>query len=184
MTTPVDRAGSAPTVSAMTHPSPACHCAPSAEQVVDLPAGVQGYVAGFLIDPADGSVLLVRKLRPAWQAGKLNGIGGHIEAGETPAVAMRREFAEEAGLDVADFEHFAYLSFPAGAVWFFRAFAPAAVLAGASTMTDESIECWSLTDLACGGGPALPNLSWLLPLAAYRSDRYAPIVVRALANTC
>jgi len=173
-----------PTVNTMTQLADGCHCAPSAESVAALPGGGQGYVAGFLIDPGSDQVLLVRKERPAWQAGKLNGIGGHIEPGETPAQAMRREFTEETGLDVDNFEYFAYLSFPAGAVWFFRASAPEAVLGAAITATDESIETWFLADLACGAGPTLPNLSWLLPLAAYRADRYAPIVVTALTDTC
>lgn len=41
-------------------------------------------------------VYLVRKRRPEWQAGKLNGIGGKVNPGEDPAVAMRREAKEEA----------------------------------------------------------------------------------------
>ena len=51
----------------------------------------------FLTRP--GEVLLIRvpKHKGAW-AGQLNGIGGHIEAGEDPLTAARRELAEEAGL--------------------------------------------------------------------------------------
>ena len=55
------------------------------------------YVAGFLFSPDRSRVLLIRKNRPAWQAGKLNGLGGKIEPGETPPQAMRREFREEQG---------------------------------------------------------------------------------------
>ncbi len=49
------------------------------------------------------SVLLLRVApdRGAW-AGCLNGIGGHIEAGEDPLTAARREIDEEAGLGAAD----------------------------------------------------------------------------------
>ena len=44
-------------------------------------------------------VLLLRvgERNPAW-AGKLNGLGGHVERGETPRQAALREIKEEAGL--------------------------------------------------------------------------------------
>lgn len=41
--------------------------------------------------------LLVLKNKPAWQRGRLNLVGGKIEAGETPAQAALRELEEEAG---------------------------------------------------------------------------------------
>lgn len=53
------------------------------------------YVVGFLFSEDESRVLLVLKNRPAWQEGKLNGVGGKIEAGETPLQAMEREFKEE-----------------------------------------------------------------------------------------
>lgn len=59
------------------------------------------YVLGFLFDATRESVLLMLKQRPEWQHGLWNGVGGKIEGDETPEVAMRREFAEEAGLNVA-----------------------------------------------------------------------------------
>lgn len=55
------------------------------------------YVLGFMFNEDESKVLLIMKNRPAWQAGKLNGVGGKIEAGETPIQAMEREFAEETG---------------------------------------------------------------------------------------
>lgn len=44
------------------------------------------YVAGFLFGPMPrhNYVALIRKNKPDWQKGKLNGIGGKVEAGETP----------------------------------------------------------------------------------------------------
>ena len=35
-------------------------------------------------------------------AGQYNGLGGHVERGESPHAAARREIREEAGLDVTD----------------------------------------------------------------------------------
>jgi 8-oxo-dGTP diphosphatase len=55
------------------------------------------YVVGFAYDSV-GRVVLIRKTRPTWQAGKLNGVGGKIEAHETAKQAMAREFEEETGV--------------------------------------------------------------------------------------
>ena len=38
------------------------------------------YVCGFLFSPDRKKVLLIRKRRPAWQAGKLNGVGGKVDS--------------------------------------------------------------------------------------------------------
>ena len=53
------------------------------------------YVVGFLFQ--GDKVALIQKNRPAWQKGKLNGIGGHIEENETPLSTVDREFFEELG---------------------------------------------------------------------------------------
>lgn len=55
------------------------------------------YVLGFAYTP-DNKVLLIKKNKPEWQKGKLNGIGGKIELNETPLEAMNRETLEESGL--------------------------------------------------------------------------------------
>jgi 8-oxo-dGTP diphosphatase len=132
------------------------------------------YVAGFLIDPDDATVVLVRKNRPEWQAGRLNGVGGHVEPGESGAEAMRREFREEAGLDIDTWAHFATVEGPWGSVEFFRA--QGDVLA-ARSKTDEDIEVWLVGD-PCLYRQALPNLTWLIPLALYTHDIYQPVVAR------
>lgn len=146
--------------------------------VTDHPPS-QHYVAGFLMD-GDDNVVLVVKNRPAWQAGRLNGVGGKVEAGESPHAAMVREFSEEAGLVIEEWEAFLTLSFGHGAVHFFRAFAPAAVLAAAASRTDEQIVVLPVTGLLGPGAPTIANLRWILPLAAHRHDAYAPVVVREL----
>ncbi len=58
------------------------------------------YVVGFAFSEKADAVLLVKKLRPEWQKGHLNGVGGKIEEGETPAEAMNRECFEETGLSL------------------------------------------------------------------------------------
>ena len=126
---------------------------------------MQGYVCGFLFSPDRGRVLLIRKRRPAWQAGKLNGIGGKIEPGETTADAMRREFREEADLDIPDWQPILTLTghddAGTGVAWrghFFRAFGP---VDQARTITDEQLEIHPVAALP---RDTIPNLHWMIPL--------------------
>lgn len=55
------------------------------------------YVLGFAFDK-DRRLALIRKKRPDWQAGRWNGIGGHVEQDESCREAMAREFVEETGI--------------------------------------------------------------------------------------
>ena len=57
------------------------------------------YVCAFVMDH-DKNILLIRKKKPDWQAGYLNGVGGKIEFGETIREAMNREFFEETGITI------------------------------------------------------------------------------------
>lgn len=133
----------------------------------------QHYVAGFLVDPTTRTIALVRKGKPAWQAGRLNGIGGKIEAGENESNAMRREFREEAGVDITEgaWEAIAVVAGDWGSVTFFRVFGPTS---GVRTMETEPIEVHSIDALPLN--QCLPNLSWLIPLALYTHDEYAPLI--------
>src|SRR5690606_37644269 len=103
-------------------------------------------------------VLLIRKNRPTWQAGKLNGIGGKIERGETPAEAMRREFREEAGLDRTDWQECLTLTGPDWRGHFFRAFGD---IDSARAITDEQLEIHAVRPLP---PDTIPYLHWMIPL--------------------
>lgn len=62
---------------------------------------MRNYVAAFVFADDDRSeVLLVRKKKPDFMAGKFNGIGGEIEPDETPVDAMAREASEELNRDL------------------------------------------------------------------------------------
>lgn len=62
---------------------------------------MEKYVVGFAFDAVRERVLLVNKLRPSWQKGCLNGIGGKVEKDDKTLLhAMNREAKEEARLEI------------------------------------------------------------------------------------
>lgn len=138
----------------------------------------QEYVVGFAFDTR-ARVALIQKNRPEWQAGRLNGIGGHVEPGERPGDAMVREFHEETGTRLDGWQKFALMDFPGARIHFYRLRDLHPIrLDGLQTMTDETV-C-VIDHRALGEQAAIiPNLSWLVPLAAYTADRYEPIHVQA-----
>lgn len=77
---------------------------------------------GFMLSMDSQRVALIRKVSPAWQAGKLNGIGGKAEIGETARQAMAREFHEEAGVltQAHQWECFARIGAPEFEVYAYR----------------------------------------------------------------
>lgn len=119
------------------------------------------YVCGFMFELDDLGVLLIRKKRPTWQAGKMNGIGGRIEDGETPEEAMRREFREEAALDHADWRRFCTLRDERG--WLVHFFSAAGEIIKARSQTDESLVCCAVDAIETEN--VIPNLRWLIPMA-------------------
>lgn len=127
-------------------------------------------VAGFMFSTALRQVVLIRKNRPEWMAGLLNGVGGHIEPTDaSPEAAMRREFLEETGVDHCDWLPVCLLSGSGWQVHFFAAIGP---VLRCSTMTDEpSVWCdyASIVQPNSVSSPGfVPNLSWLVPLARLR----------------
>lgn len=139
---------------------------------------VTDYVVGFAFSKDREQVLLVWKRRPSWQAGKLNGVGGHIEPGELPLEAMRREFFEETGImtSLRDWKHFAVVQTDLSRVFMFAATLPD--LAAAKSTTDESIFA---VDVSLDGWTVLPNLRWLVPLALRAADLLVPAIVHEAA---
>lgn len=60
------------------------------------------YVLGFCVTQSGGVVLIHwNDRKEPWQRGKYNGIGGSVLYGESPLLAMVREFKEETGIDTA-----------------------------------------------------------------------------------
>lgn len=117
------------------------------------------YVAGLLFSDQGDRVALIRKNRPEWQNGLLNGVGGKIEANESPIQAMNREFMEEAGSKVN--WSFAFcLGNSFYRVHFYTAKSSAA-LENLKSQTDEEISIFSTLQLPEN---LIPNLKWIIPL--------------------
>lgn len=139
------------------------------------------YVCGFYFNEARTKVVLVEKLRgPDAVIGKLNGVGGKVEKMETPWEAMVREFEEEAGVRTKthDWNLFLTLAGEWGTVHFLRTTGDISVV---RQMEDEDIsvyavDSWYIRDRV------VPNLTWILPLAAFTHDEYARVEALEMPN--
>ncbi len=120
---------------------------------------MESMVLGFVFNGSGDDVLLIRKARPKWQAGYLNGIGGHIEPGESPVEAMARECLEETGLVVGEWDPVITFTCKGGTVFVFRAFCDA--IYDAVSKTDEPIY---LSPVSALPKDALDNLFWMIPM--------------------
>jgi 8-oxo-dGTP diphosphatase len=121
------------------------------------------YVLGFCFTPGGEAVALIKKTKPEWQKGRLNGIGGKIEENETPAEAMQREFMEETGVVIKkdNWNKLGVFKSPNWIVHVFYQFTDKVV--DIKTTTEEEV---ILADVkyVMSRNEILPNLRWLLPL--------------------
>lgn len=125
---------------------------------------IKAYVCGFLFGRDSGGyadwVALISKKRPSWQRGRLNGIGGAIEAGETPDQAMIREFNEETGVTIPEWRCFAILRHGSALIYMFTAESDYVEL---QQKTDEFVLWKHVTEI--NTIHTINNLRWLIPLA-------------------
>lgn len=133
------------------------------------------YVAGFCFSENGKQVALIRKLKPEWQRGLLNGIGGKVEPGEEPCAAMVREFEEETGARVEGWRSFCTATTEEDRLHFFTARGDLAALRSAE---DEEVVTVDVADVPVL--ETIPNLRWLIPLALDEGNLgarldYAPV---------
>lgn len=124
-----------------------------------------------MFDETFSTVVLIRKKRPKWAKGYLNGVGGKCEPEEGVREAMSREFKEETGIavDPQAWTYVARMPVMKDSVPFDGDYAVDIAIFGvvgntkeAKSMTDEevSVYCRSVstcTDICRG-------LDWMIPL--------------------
>jgi 8-oxo-dGTP diphosphatase len=121
------------------------------------------YVLGFLFNPSKNLVWLIRKEKPEWQKGLLNGIGGQVEEGEKPEEAMTREFKEEAWLIINDWKFFCSFTDDRGyVVYCYSAISDKEP----TTQTDEVVIGLGVDNLE----GTVPKAKWLVPMALSLMD--------------
>lgn len=122
------------------------------------------YVSSLIFDPHHASVLLVKKKRPSWLAGKWTAVGGEQEDNESPRAAAYRELEEETGFKVEGLIPFAYVR---------RHESICTMLAGEMNWpgppqqkTDEQVKIWELEHIRYGNFTRFSDdLLWLIEIA-------------------
>lgn len=140
------------------------------------------YVLGFVFSEDGSKVALINKLRPEWQKGYLNGIGGKVEETDISEFsAMSREFEEETGvyIDSDDWIKFADMTFHndvlggVAVVHCFRYFSD--LVFDCKTVEEEVIE---LVDVAnFRERKIIKNLNVLIPMALDTDFHYSELTL-------
>jgi len=127
--------------------------------------GTQRYVLGFLFSKDLERVVLIRKLKPAWQAGCLNGVGGKVETiDKSFQHAMSREFKEETGvlIEPENWKYFAEMLDYEGN-FYVSCYKFIGDVDAVKTMEKEEVAVYNVDDISWL--KTISNLKWLIPLA-------------------
>jgi 8-oxo-dGTP diphosphatase len=136
-------------------------------------SGKRSFVLALLFTPDKRRVALMRRTRPAWQAGRVNALGGKLVGGESAADAARREVREEAGVDVAEWTEVLVWEDREYRMHVLRAVSDRA--RDVRTIEDQEV---FLADVRALPDEAIDNLQWLVPLAL-DADVSMPILVQS-----
>lgn len=134
---------------------------------------MQKYVLGFMFDSKLENVVLIRKNKPDWQKGKLNGVGGKVEPleddpdyMERPEDAMYREFKEETGVFVSClWKEFCLLRSIDFEIWCFYAVDQKSFDEAKTTESEEVVKT-AVNDIKNG----VDNLQWLVLMARNHAE--------------
>ena len=131
------------------------------------------YVLALLYSADSTQVVLMRRSRPAWQAGRVNALGGAIMVGESALEAARREVREESGVDVERWAEVLVWEDAEYRMHVMRAVSDRAH--EVRTMEDQEV---FLADVRALPSNVIDNLRWLVPLAL-DAEVAMPIEVRS-----
>lgn len=134
------------------------------------------YVLGFVICLETKEVVLIKKNRPEFQKGFLNGIGGKIEPGEMVFAAMVRECEEECGVKttIEDWRSICIMHCERGSidklsdaweVWVFACALPFKRWNTWDTHTDEEVRVLALQGCNSENPNLLGNIPWLVGMS-------------------
>jgi 8-oxo-dGTP diphosphatase len=125
------------------------------------------FVLGFMFDTLEphAKVLLTEKLRPKWQAGKLNGIGGAMKPGETPIQAMIREFKEETGATFDGWAYFCTMRYVAQETIHCFYGVGSLIHRVCKAQTDEALNFQRVSELFYYDRGCVSDIRWLVPMA-------------------
>lgn len=126
------------------------------------------YVTGFCFNMEMTQVVLIKKNQPDWQKGLYNGVGGKIEPDEESSAAMQREFLEEAGLNISNWDYYVTIGDDKWFVDFY--WTQIENIDQVKTMTAEEIHVVNLEQIFDGTIPVINNLFWLLPMCIDQVD--------------
>lgn len=140
------------------------------------------YVVGFLFSENHDEVVLIKKAKPEWQKGLMNGVGGKIELfDDSPEAAMTREFEEEAGVRIEKWDEFMKLEGWNSVIYFFRATGDTSKV---KTMEDsgEEIVRMKIYELVENFHFCVHNIRWIVPLALTNDNFTGQIKIGKEAN--
>jgi 8-oxo-dGTP diphosphatase len=122
------------------------------------------YVMGLLFSKDCSKIALIRKQKPEWQLGLLNGVGGKVEDGETYLQAMTREAKEEANIK-ADWKEICTLRDLNEENFVVACFYAVDCILDVTTVESEIVGIYEVNDIITRKEKTIPNIPWLVNLA-------------------
>jgi 8-oxo-dGTP diphosphatase len=138
------------------------------------------YSMGFAFSKDLRDVVLIEKQKPDWMKGYWNGVGGHIEEGESPLDCMEREFREETGVTITTWEYLGLMEGEFFVMHLFRTCNNDIYKVRSTTI--ERVEVISTGNLI--NLPLMNNLRWLIPMAQFEVEgRGMPFTINEYQKT-
>lgn len=123
------------------------------------------YVLGFAFNEDNSKVALIRKNRPEWQKGLLNGIGGKVEPTDSSGMrSMEREFFEETGLNGLIWDYVGKMSSDDWIVYVYKS--NYNDLSKIQSTTDEEVIVCNIYDIYLNKYDIIENIKWLIAMCA------------------